>query len=243
MFIVRPVISIFQRRTSHVLLACLACPMLSLAACDARKATPLQPSPTRVSPFTLSGQIFDVTAGRRVAAADVPVLGVFLTGRPGGTRSWSATYRSTTTGSDGRYEFPEASGAIAIVRTHLSTHRQICAATTELSGTNQLDVEITSSTVGQALPATLTPLRVTGQIYEMTPAGRVGIGGAEIFTQWANDGPFITFYADANGRYTACGIPANWPIGYEIYRTGYSGAFAWRQFSGDGVFDIELKKE
>jgi hypothetical protein len=133
--------------------------------------------------------------------------------------------------------------AFAIVRTHSATHRQICGATAELDLVTQLDVEITSGTTRQPSSTTLPPVRVTGQIYEMTPAGRVGIDGAEIYTEWASDGPFQTFYAGADGRYTACGIPADWPIGFETSRRGYNGFYVRRQFSADSIFDIELERQ
>jgi hypothetical protein len=91
---------------------------------------------------------------------------------------------------------------------------------------------------------------VTGQIYEVTPAGRVGLGGAVIYVYWANDGYFLTVVADADGYYLACGIPANRPMAFEVARNlsaGYNGdyeiPYIWYQFGGaDLTRDIELKR-
>jgi hypothetical protein len=249
--IVRAGIAVWQGRAVRALsaYAAMGCSILSFAACGETDPTPLRPSPNpprATTPATLAGQVFDVTAEGRVAVPDLSVLGVFLTARPGGPGPWFGSYRRTATGSDGRYVFPDvpAGAAIGIVRIDSSAHRQLCGATAELGAATDLDVEITSNAGRQQRSAgTLTPLRVTGQVYEMTPAGHVGIEGAEIYTEWAPDGPFVSFYTRANGLYTTCGIPRDWPIGFEASKPGYVGLFLRRAFHVDSTLDFELERQ
>jgi hypothetical protein len=78
----------------------------------------------------------------------------------------------------------------------------------------------------------------------MTPSGRVGVDGAMVFTEWlVNDSPFVSFYADREGRYTACGIPANTSMAFGVYKMGYQETFRWHQFTGDSTLDIEIRRE
>jgi hypothetical protein len=122
--------------------------------------------------------------------------------------------------------------------------RQVCGAGTEPGPAAQLDVEITSSANPQLSPAP-SPLRITGQIYEMTPAGRVGLGG-----WWPGihhhgpDGPFLAVQSDANGFYTACGIPANWPLLFYLDKAVYEAIRGadWLQFASDTTLDIEMRR-
>jgi hypothetical protein len=153
---------------------------------------------------------------------------------------------STTTGPDGRYHFPDLRAGSAIVIAGDSwTHQQLCGAAVELRvGTQgtQLDVEVTSRANPQP-PTRLPPLRVTGQVYEMTSSGRVGVEGTLIGTDWiAPDSPFLTIYSERDGRYTACGIPPNTSIAFETFKTGYLVTYFWRQFTADTTLDIELKR-
>jgi hypothetical protein len=111
-----------------------------------------------------------------------------------------------------------------------------------LSAVTELDLEITSTSNPQPSP-TMPPLRVSGQIFEMTSNGRVGVGGASIGLDWMGpDSPFITVNADKNGRYTTCGIPAHAPIAFWALKAGYTDSYTWHQFSTDGTLDIELTR-
>ena len=79
----------------------------------------------------------------------------------------------------------------------------------------------------------------------MTSSGRMGIDDAVIYMDWANDGPFLPAYADPNGHYMACGIPADWPIAFEPFKAGYeiqNPYMVWYWFSADSRLDIELKR-
>ena len=92
----------------------------------------------------------------------------------------------------------------------------------------------------------MPPRRVSGQVFQITPAGRAGVSRGEITLELSLDAStqtnsrafFLEVDADANGNYLACGLPANWPIhfisGFEDYR-------AWHQFSADGTLDIERR--
>jgi hypothetical protein len=59
-----------------------------------------------------------------------------------------------------------------------ATHAQACGATAVLSASTQLDVEI-SPRPGRP-PSSVTPLRVSGQLFQNTSAGRVGVSRGEI---------------------------------------------------------------
>jgi hypothetical protein len=156
-------------------------------------------------------------------------------------RAASITYKETSSGADGRYHFPELPPGSAIVVAHSSTHQQVCGAFVALTATTQLDVEVTSRENPQPSP-TMPPLRLTGLVYETTSAGRVGVGGALVAFDWLPDGPFFELYADADGRFSACGIPANRPIAVSAWQQGFDGPYAWHQFAADTTLDLELKR-
>ena len=154
--------------------------------------------------------------------------------------------QTTRTGSDGRYSFGELPEGRVVVTANTAAHAQVCGATSVLRATTPLDVEITSRPNRQP-SLTMPPLRVSGQLFRTTPAGRVGVSRGEIALDLSLDASaqttttafFLEVDADANGNYLACGLPANWPIrftsGFEDYR-------AWHQFSADGTLDIERRQ-
>jgi hypothetical protein len=206
----------------------------------------LASSPAASVPMTLSGRVFEVIPGARIPAPGISLTAVVVTESScsppcSSKRTW--VREGTTSGPDGRYHFPLLPAGAAIVLAHSPGHQQVCGAATVLGVTTELDVEITSSSNPQPSP-TMPPLRVTGQIYEMTPSGRVGLDGASIGMEWmAPDSVFITVNADKDGRYTACGIPANAPIAFWAFKSGYDDPYVWHQFTADTTVDIELKRE
>jgi hypothetical protein len=152
---------------------------------------------------------------------------------------------ATTTASDGRYSFPELPAGTVVVRADAPGRRQICGALAALVADTRQDVEVTSTTNPQRSPVP-SPFIVTGQIYEMTPAGRVGLGGAAIHLEYAYEGYFLTVVADAEGFYQACGISP--PMSFEIFRSvsdGYDSEcanYVWgRDFGTAPTRDFELK--
>ena len=214
--------------------------ILAIAACDSRRPTagitgPTQPSPSP-STTSLSGQVVDVTPAGRFPLADVMVSAVVLP--PGG-----ALYQnfSTTTGADGRYSFPQLPLGSAVVHAHSAGRRQVCGALPPLTATTQLDLEVTSS-ANPERSSNPAPLRVTGQIYEMTPAGRVGLGGAVIYVYLANDGYFLTVVADAEGYYLACGIPANRPLASRSPETSPPAMTATTRFRTSGISSAPTRR-
>lgn len=220
--------------------------LIPVAACDASRQLPgTSPSPPPAAiTYTLSGHVFEVLPGHRVPAADISLTAVVETesgcDRPC-IRRVDITYRSTSSGPDGRYHFPELPRGSAIVVAYSNTYQQVCGAFATLTATTQLDVEVTSRDNPQPSP-TMPPLRLTGVVYETTPAGRVGVGGALVAFDWHNDGPFFQVYADADGRFSACGIPANRPLLVEAWQQGFDGPSAWRQFAADTTLDFELTR-
>jgi hypothetical protein len=188
--------------------------------------------------------VFEVTSGAHVPAADFPVF-VRALSRNCTTPVCTAA-QSTRTGPDGRYTFGDLPEGRVVVTANTAAHAQVCGATSVLSATTQLDVEITSRN-NRRPSLTMPPLRVRGQLFQTTPAGRVGVSRGEIALELSLDGStqttstafFLEVDADVNGNYLACGLPANWPIrfisGFEDYR-------AWHQFSADGMLDIERRQ-
>jgi hypothetical protein len=195
----------------------------------------------------LSGQVFELIPGGRLPAANVLVhVGVMtISGcAPPCISATRFTYETTTTGPDGRYSFQQLPAGSAVVLAYSANYRQVCGAGIELGAATQLDVEVTSTANPQLSP-TMPPLHVTGQVYEITPAGRVGVSGAWIgMDHHVPDSPFLTVFTDAEGRYAACGIPPNWPIGFDTGKTGYefAGQTVWHYFRADTTLDIEMRR-
>ena len=96
----------------------------------------------------------------------------------------------------------------------------------------------------RAFSPTTPALRITGQVYETTPTGRVGIAGALVYTEWQfPDMPFIQVDADNDGRFSLCGIPANSNIAFGAWHLAYEESYKWHQFSTDRTLDIELERK
>jgi hypothetical protein len=189
----------------------------------------------------VTGQVVDVTSGTPIPAADFPVLVRVLAGSC--TAPVCMGTQSTRTGADGRYSFSELPEGRVVVTANTAAYAQVCGTTAVLSATTPLDVEITARNNRQ-LSLTIPPLRVSGQVFQLTPTGRVGVSRAEIGLSLSLDASaqttspafFLEVDADANGNYLACGLPANWPIRFN------SGDYqAWHQFSGDATLDIERR--
>jgi hypothetical protein len=242
----------------QTLVVCMAvlCLSLSIAACDSsdRPSGMTEPSPLTIplssiplstpGSTALSGQVFEVTAGGRVPLTNFPILVVVVTTSSSPPSNLTMRWRRerTTTGPDGRYNMPQLPAGSAAILASSATHRQVCAAGADLGSATQLDVEVTPRTNPQPSP-TMPSLRITGQIYEQTRAGRMGIPGVEIgLDHHGPDSPFFDVLSDAHGRYTACGIPANWPIAFSTGKAGYADTYAWHQFTTDTALDIELKR-
>jgi hypothetical protein len=149
------------------------------------------------------------------------------------------------TGSDGRYSLGDLPAGRVVVTANTAAQAQVCGATAVLSGTTQLDVEITSRTNRQ--PSVLNPpLHVSGLIFQTTSAGRVGISRGEMTLDLSLTGSalsssafFLEVDADANGNYRACGLPANWAI---HFFSGFEDYNAWHQFGADATLDIERRQ-
>lgn len=168
--------------------------ILPLSTCDSRSpvSATTVPSDVAAAPMILAGQVFEVTPGGRVPAADVSVLAVVATTSGCAAPCTSMTTfsrESTTSGSDGRYNFRRLNAGSALVLAFKDGYQQVCGAAATLGVATQLDVEITSRANSQPSP-TMPPLRVTGKVYETTPAGRIGLDGASIGIEWpAPDSP------------------------------------------------------
>jgi hypothetical protein len=241
-------------RSSHNLLACGAtlCVILSIASCRSGSSPgsmpPSSPSPpgapTPPPSFSVSGHVFAVMSGVHVPAADFPVFVRVLSRNC--TAPVCTAAQSTRTGPDGSYSFGELPEGRVVVAANTATHAQVCGATSVLRATTQLDVEITSR-AGRQPSLTMPPLRVSGQLFRITPAGREGVSRGEIALELSLDASaqttprafFLEVDADANGNYLACGLPADWPI---RFISGFEDYQAWHQFSADGTLDVERRQ-
>ena len=227
------------------------CAILSIVACGSSSGSsgPAQPSPSPSptpppSSFSVSGRVFAVDSGAHVPAPDFRVLVRVLARNC--TVPVCADAQSTRTGSDGRYSFDGLPAGRVVVTANTAEYAQVCGATAVLSGSTQLDVEITSRN-NRRPSLTLPPLRVTGQLFRMTPAGRVGVGRSEIALDLSLDASaqttmtafFLEVDTDANGNYLACGLPAEWPIRFV---SGFEDYQAWHRFSADATLDIERRQ-
>src|SRR5262245_18685540 len=222
--------------------------MLAIGACDSPSAGPTPPTPPTPSApsaatTNLSGLVFEITPAGRIPLADIQVSAVVMPAAGG-----MYTHPTTYTGADGRYSFLQLPPGSAVVHAHSAGRRQVCGALPALTANTLQDLEVTSTTNPQPSPNPV-PLRLTGQIFDHMPSGRVGLGGAVIYIDFANDGPFLTVVADADGRYLACGIPLNRPMAFEVARdlsAGYNGDYEipriWYQFGADATRDFELKR-
>ena len=243
-------------RSTHSLIVCgvTLSTILSIASCGSSSSSPGPMQPTSPSPppppasFSVSGHVLEVISGAHVPAADFPVFVRVLSSNctaPVCTDSFSAA-QSTRTDTAGRYSFGNLPAGRVVISANTAAHAQVCGATSVLSATTELDVEITSRTTRQP-SLTRPPLRVSGQLFRMTPAGRVGVSRGEIALQLSLDASaqttstafFLEVDADANGNYLACGLPANWPI---RFISGFEDYQAWHQFSADGTLDIERRQ-
>jgi hypothetical protein len=230
------------------------CATLSIAACGSPSGSPGSMPPTSPSPpsppasFSVSGRVLEVRSGAHVPAPDFPVFVRVLSRNctaPVCTDSFS-TAQSTRTGADGRYRFSDLPEGRVVVSATTASHAQVCGATTVLNAITQLDVEITSRANRQG-SLMMPPLRVSGQLFEGTPAGRVGVSRGEITLELSLDASiettstafFLEVDADASGKYLACGLPANWPI---RFTSGYEDYQRWHQFGADGTLDIERRQ-
>jgi hypothetical protein len=223
--------------------------ILSIAACGSTSTSPKPPPldpllPPSPASFSVSGRVLEVISGVHAPAGDFPVFVRVLARNC--TAPVCAAAQSTRTGPDGRYSFGALPEGRVVVTANTAAHAQVCGATSILSAATQLDVEITSRTNRQP-SLTMPPLRVSGLLFQMTPAGRVGVSRGEIALELSLDASaqttstafFLEVDADANGNYLACGLPANWPIrltsGFEDYQR-------WHQFSADATLDIERRQ-
>jgi hypothetical protein len=192
----------------------------------------------------VSGHVFEVLAGTHVPAADFPVRVRVLS--PGCTAPVCVDALTTRTGPDGRYTFSDLPAGRVVVTANTAAHAQVCGVTSVLPVTAPLDVEITARTNRQP-SVTMPALRVSGQLFRMTPAGRMGVSHGEIALALSLDGtaqtPLAAFFlevdADANGDYVACGLPATWLIRFV---SGFEDYEAWHRFTTDATLDIERRQ-
>lgn len=207
------------------------------------------PPPVPARTVDLSGTVFEIRGGSRTPAAN---HSLWAQVGPPPRVSGSFSYPRATTDSAGRYTFRDLPvGDIAVVFAggpgfSLEGYQQLCAAAVKLGpGGGDLDIEVTSS--GNPEPSPVPrPLVVSGQVYEMTPAGRVGVAHAALAVEWSYESwLWGAIFTDAEGRYAMCGMPSGWAL--TIYAgkpdSGYEYVSKGAAFSGNATFDIEVRRQ
>jgi hypothetical protein len=227
------------------------CAALSIAACGSSSGSPgpaqPSPSPSPAPPqasFSVGGRVLEVDSGAHVPAADFPVRVRVLARNC--TLPVCADAQTTRTGPDGRYSLTGLPEGRVVVTANTAERAQVCGTTAMSSASTELDVEITSRN-NRRPSLTRPPLRVSGQLFRNTPAGRVGVSRGEIALELSLDGStqttsaafFLEVDADSNGSYLACGLPADWLI---RFISGFEDYQAWHRFTADTTLDIERRQ-
>jgi hypothetical protein len=202
--------------------------------------------PVSPTTFNLSGTVFEIRGGSRTPAPNQRIWA--HVGPPSGT-SGPHSYPSTTTDSAGRYTFSGLTpGHFALVHAggpNFPDYKQLCAAAVRVGSNHQdIDIEVTPSANPEPSPAR-RPLVISGQVYEMTPAGRVGVARANLAVDVSYDSwLFDAIYTDAEGRYTMCGIPAGWSLTIVAGKpeSGHDYVYTEAVFHADATLDFEVKR-
>jgi uncharacterized protein YbdZ (MbtH family) len=206
----------------------------------------LPPSPPAPATFSVSGTVFEIGPGGRTPA---PNHQLWAQVGPPPWVSGSFSYPSTTTDSEGRYTFSDLPAGHRVV-VHTGGHGapsfvQLCAAAVQLGpGIPDLDLEVTSPVSPQPSLGK-RPLVVSGQIYEMAAAGRVGIAGGHVAVEWNWDSwLWGAIFAAADGHDSICGIPAGWTLWFHVGKpeSGYDYIYKEAVFHTNATFDVEVKR-
>jgi hypothetical protein len=190
----------------------------------------------------LAGRVFDVTSTGIVPAGGIPLSAVVVPAQCDGACGRTSSFRQfdTVSGPDGSYQFTGLPPGSAAVFPRSPLFRPVCGAGADLRRGTRLDLHITSIASPQGSPF-LTPLEISGQVFETTPAGRVGVSGAMIrVDHHVPDAQFIDAVTDGSGFFSICGIPSRWPIGFGARKAGFQRRYTWQEFGGNTRLDIEL---
>jgi hypothetical protein len=216
--------------------------MMAIAGCATDNPAAPAATPSSNGIASLTGRVFDVTPAGSVPAGGIPLSVVVVPAECDGACGRRSAFSrfDTVSGPDGTYQFTGLPPGQAAVFPRSSLHRQVCGAGADLRDGTHLDVHITSNTNPQRSPF-LTPLEISGQVYETTLAGRVGVSGATIrVDHHLTDAQFFDVVTDVNGFFTTCGIPLGWRIGFGARKAGFQQRYVWQAFGGNTTMDIEL---
>ena len=162
-----------------------------------------------IAPDVLLGVRSRARGDLRSACSRSRLPGVCRVLAPNCTAPVCTAAQSTRTGAEGHYSFDELPEGRVVVTANTATHAQICGTTSVLRATTELDVEITSRISRLQPSLTMPPLRVRGQLFQLTPAGREGVSRGEIALDLSLDASaqttstafFLEVDADVNGNY------------------------------------------
>jgi carboxypeptidase family protein len=215
--------------------------VFAIACSHGRSATssPTAPALHELAPTIISGMVFEGAGAPR----PIPGADVWLS-----YSDTNASGRKTTTASDGRYEFADATKGTLSLSVVKEGYAQPCAATgtTQYNGGAEVNVELVSIDNLSLLNATAaSPDRsptLSGTVFERTPAGRVPIPRAYVVVGWW-DTPVAYTWSDPAGHYLLCRVPPVVDavgVGTADYVWGHAD-INFRKAT-DQVLDIELTR-
>jgi hypothetical protein len=215
--------------------------------CGETRPLPLAPSPPPSSanpppahPATVTGVVYDSSAGGRLPLPDVAIdISVEY-------QSWPSSIR---TDLHGRYTAPDQSGPRKLVA-EKPGYSQPCRVPITSTDKDQ-DVYLVSdallSTTG--VPGSLPIVQpvLTGRVFRRTELGELPIAGASVVLDFSGGmgwAPSARTMTDASGRYLLCNAV---DVGFGFYalvsKPGYITTYVFVTVQPPGTFDIELSPQ
>ena len=87
--------------------------------------------------------------------------------------------------------------------------------------------------------------RISGRVFERTPAGTQPISGAKIIADFSGGfgwAPSAATLTDATGSYLLCGLEGDLGVELNVSKDGYAGATVNINLRLATTYDIELKQ-
>ena len=229
--------------TRPLLLVCL---LLLATACTDSHTAPVAPSglpngSTGAPPalVNLSGTVYEYTPAGRRSLPNVP-LDVSV--------DFQAWPPQLTSDAEGRYGILKAPMSALKVRAEAPGYSQPCRAGAILDRDTTLDVHLVSDTLltstGPPPSMPVAERRISGRVFERTPAGTQPISGSRIigdFSAGFGWAPSATTLTDATGSYLLCGLEGDLGVELNVSKAGYAGATVHINLGLSTTYDIELK--
>ena len=216
---------------------------LGLAACGTSPESPVAPSApvtpaARPGYHTVSGTVFEAFGG-----TFRPITGsrtIFFWVEQRTERGSSGSSLPVITDANGHYTASVPDSRVSVAAWS-RTELQPCLTSTEVRTDTVLDVQVIPAAEAQSVAARQLQSdrpTVSGQVYEMTAAGKRPLPGAEIFVDISIDVYQAFTKTDDLGRFFLCRI--NSPIRIDVGMTGYRWESRFVGGSASTDLDIEL---